>query len=140
ERVVTGMQLHAGDELRAGEESSATLRFVDGSRLLVTPGTRLQLDQLLLLGNIRAPDTRVRLHEGDADAHVVPSATRRFEIRTPVVNLGVRGTDFRAHVDAGAQRTRVEVQDGAVAAAAGGREVAVGAGFGAIVSGAGTVA
>ena len=139
ERVVVGMQLHAGDELHAGAESSATLRFVDGSRLLLMPATRLRVDRLLLLGNVRAADTRLHLHEGGADAQVAPTPARRFEIRTPVVNLGVRGTDFRASVDAGAARLRLEVLDGAVAAGAGAREVAVGAGFGTVVGGTGEV-
>ncbi|HEY1092642.1 MAG TPA: FecR domain-containing protein, partial [Burkholderiaceae bacterium] len=127
-----GTELRSGDALKSGEQASATLRFADGSRLLLAPKSELTLEQLLVLGRSGLPDTRLRLQSGSADSHVKPQGRPGYEIRTPGVNLGVRGTEFRVQVDDNS--SRAEVLDGVVAAGReGGRDdLAIKAGFGAV--------
>lgn len=116
EALFTGAQLHSGDRIKTGAQSSASLRFADGSRLLVPPDSEVALEQLLVLGRGALPAVRVGVQQGGADSRVAPNAQRvpLYEIRTPHVNLGVRGTEFR--VQTAADATRMQVLAGAVAA------------------------
>ena len=125
--LLPGDRLLPGDLIETGPRGSVTLRFVDGARLLLTPGSRLRIERAGEHSDSRSTETRVRVDRGSAETQVDPLARvrRRFEISTPVVNLGVRGTDFRTH--AGDGDSRVEVLSGQVAA---GQALAIDAGFG----------
>jgi hypothetical protein len=134
--LAAGDNIATGDVVRTGAQSSATLRFADGARVLVRPDSELKIDRL---AQSRAgAATTLRLQNGSADSTVPPADSttpRRYEMRTPQANLGVRGTEFRTATDA--QTTRVEVLEGRVAArrdapAARTAESLVAAGFGAV--------
>ena len=124
--VSTGMVVRPSDTFRTGNQSSVSLRFADGSRLLIVPDSQMTMEQLLVYGRTGITDTRLRVDRGSVDTKVVPNAARApaFEVRTPAINLGVRGTDFRVHVDPSGEAARVEVLEGSVGA---GREVPSGA-------------
>ncbi|RZI72885.1 MAG: hypothetical protein EOP80_12835 [Variovorax sp.] len=114
EALAGGAALQSGDRIRTGAQASATLRFADGSRLLVPPESEVTLEQLLVLGRGAIPAVRLGLEKGGADSRVTPNAQRvpLYEMRTPHVNLGVRGTEFRVQM-AGSQ-SRMQVISGAV--------------------------
>lgn len=131
--LAPGSTLADGDVVRTGPGASATLRFADGSRLLIRPDSEVRVERLTQSADRRATRTELRLERGAADSTVTPTSVpgaRRYQIRTPVANLGVRGTRFRS--DAGSGETRVEVLEGSVRAAQGRRETPVAAGFGAL--------
>jgi hypothetical protein len=115
--LTVGAELRAGDRLRTGDQSSISLRFVDGSRLLIAPGSQLTIEQLLVYGRSAIPAMQLRLDQGGADSRVQPDSRQppRYEMRTPSLNLGVRGTEFRVQLGEAGQ-TRVQVLEGAVAA------------------------
>ncbi|MBL8287183.1 MAG: FecR domain-containing protein [Rubrivivax sp.] len=127
--------LLAGDTVSTGAQSSVTLRFADGSRTQLGPQGRLVLDRHVRLGASGSVETRLRLQAGPAESQVPPAVAPRpaprFELRTPVVNLGVRGTEFRSRVDG--ERTLAEVTQGRVAAGS----QALEAGFGTVATAAG---
>lgn len=127
--LATGATLQSGDRIRTGAQSSASLRFADGSRLLIPPDSEVALAQLLVLGRGALPAVRLHLDRGGADHRVAPNAQRvpLYELRTPHVNLGVRGTEFRVQAAGGA--TRMQVISGAVHADGLGADVAVGQGL-----------
>ena len=128
-----GDTIGSGDRLHTGAESSMTLQLHEGSRIVVTADSDVVVVQLLVLGRPRVPSVQLRVERGNAELRVPPSAEPRgFEILTPAVNLGVRGTEFRARVDPGGTVTRLEVLQGRVAGSAGraGGSVEVGAGLG----------
>ncbi len=112
--LASGETLNMGDSLRTGPHSSAVLRFSDGARLLLRPDSSLRIDRSVQLGASSSVDTRLKLEAGSAETRVPKLARPRFEIHTPVGNLGVRGTDFRARI-LGAQVV-LEVLEGQVAA------------------------
>lgn len=130
--LAVGSTLVAGSSLRTGAGASLTLRFADGSRLLVVPDTELAVEQLFKLGPQGRPHIGLRLDRGNVDAQVQRATERppRFEIRTPAINLGVRGTEFRARVEAAGGESRAEVLSGLVASTAGRDEQSLPAGFG----------
>mgnify|MGYP005752952531 CR=1 FL=1 len=126
-----GDRVQAGDVLEAGPGGAATLRFGDGTRALVRPDTRVELERAVRLGPEGPHATGLHLDQGSIDTVVPPSprSPPRYDIRTRTVNLGVRGTEFRAHAEAGTAVTRVEVLEGRVAL---GERQVVAAGFGAV--------
>jgi len=134
--LAAGTALRTGDLLRTGADASATVRFADGSRLMVVPGTTLKVGRLLSIGKPAVPDISVQLIEGTSELRVPPTSapTRRFEVRTPAVNLGVRGTEFRAGVDPAGERSRLEVLEGRVAAEGEKASVSVPAGRGLVAT------
>ena len=128
-----GAAVGSGDRLRTAADSSLTLALHDGSRIVVTADSEVLIVHLLALGKARVPSVQLRVERGNAELRVPPSGEpRRFEIRTPAINLGVRGTEFRARVDPGGGVTRLEVLQGRVAgsAAPAAGTVEVGAGLG----------
>jgi hypothetical protein len=93
------------------------VRFVDGSTTLLGPGSRLRIERHARLAPGGPADTRLHLDAGALETRVVPARPApRFELRTPVVNLGVRGTEFRGRLDG--ERLLAEVLEGRVAVAA----------------------
>lgn len=129
EALAAGATLQSGDRIRTGPQSSASVRFADGSRLLIPADSDVTLDQLLVLGRGAIPAVRIGVQQGGADSRVTPNAQRvpLYEVRTPHVNLGVRGTEFRVQT-AGAQ-SRMQVLTGAVHADGLSADVAAGQGL-----------
>lgn len=129
EALAAGAMLQGGDRIHTGAQSSASLRFADGSRLLIPPDSDVTLEQLLVLGRGAIPAVRIGVQQGGADSRVTPNAQRvpLYEVRTPHVNLGVRGTEFRVQTAAGA--SRMQVLSGAVHADGLGPDVAGGQGL-----------
>ena len=132
-----GSTVADGDVLATGEQSSITLLLVDGSKLLLRPESRLRVESLATLGSSAVGSTRLQLEYGSTDSLVTPAAApvpHRYQLRTPVANLGVRGTEFRTRADS--ETTRVEVLAGSVFASASARLAPrpLSAGFGAVIT------
>lgn len=139
--LASGENLATGDVVRTGAQSSTTLRFVDGARVLLRPDSEMKIERL---AQSRAGvSTTLRLERGSADSVVPPaqgaSAPSRYEMRTPQANLGVRGTEFRTVAEGGVMR--LEVLEGKVGARMAERKSAaestIGAGFGMVGAGGG---
>lgn len=127
--LLAGASLRSGDRIRTGPKSSASLRFADGSRLLIPAGSDITLEQLLALGREAIPTVRLGVRKGSADSLVTPNARRLpiYEVRTPHVNLGVRGTEFRVQADDAS--SRMQVLAGGVHAGGVARDVPAGQGL-----------
>ena len=129
--LAAAAELREGDLVITGAQSSASVRFVDGSTALLGPASRLRIERHARLAPGGPADTRVRLDAGALETRVVPARPApRFELRTPVVNLGVRGTEFRSRLDG--ERLLAEVLEGRVAVGS----LPLAAGFGAVATGA----
>jgi hypothetical protein len=91
-----------------------------------------------VFGHSGVTRSQLSLEQGEAESRVNPQRTRgsAYDIRTPVLTLGVRGTEFRVRTAAGS--TAAEVTEGRVAASVGRKPVAtIGDGFGMVAGGAG---
>ena len=127
-----GMELQSGDRLRVDGNSNATVRFADGSELLVLGDSEILFDTLSAYGETGMVDTRMRLQGGQVDTRVKPSrgGGSRYEIITPAAVAAVRGTDFRVSADTDAPVARSEVLEGTVLVSGSGTARSVPAGFG----------
>ncbi len=125
-------RLQTGDTIETGIDATVSLKFIDGSRLLLTPKSRLVLSEMVMLGKSGVAQTVMELQQGALDTQVAKQSPTvgRYEVKSRAVNLAVRGTDFRASVDPTDQVGRSEVLEGAVQASAAGTPVLVPAGFG----------
>ncbi|MEW6119612.1 MAG: FecR domain-containing protein [Pseudomonadota bacterium] len=129
---VAGESLYAGTALGTAQNSSVTLRFADGSTLVLQPGARMILDTVSVYAGGGMTDTRLRLQQGRVEVGANPSRTSgsRLQVITPSAVAAVRGTRFR--VEAGAALAREETLEGAVVFGAAGRDVDVAAGLGSV--------
>ena len=130
--LAAGDSLLPGDVVRTAENGSLVLKFVDGSKALLLKDSTLKLDRLGTYANTRMSATELQLERGRIESKVTPlkGAASRYEIRTPVAQLGVRGTDFRVGIDDASQSSSSEVLEGGVAALANNATVNVPKGFG----------
>lgn len=128
------MALPVGSIIETGADASVTLRFADGSLLLIQAHSRVILDSLSAHGESGIVDTRLRLQKGRADTKAIPfkAPGSRYEITTPAAVAAVRGTEFRVNADPDQSLMRSEVLKGQVAVSAVGVTQAVGAGFGTV--------
>ncbi|QTO20039.1 FecR family protein [Burkholderia seminalis] len=137
--------LAEGDRVRTGPNGFVTIELADGTHMSLPPDSQLDLKSLrrtVLTGTL---DREFELTRGSVDSEVTHLKKRddRFQIRSPSVVAGVRGTRFRVNYDAaGNASTRVEVLDGTVGVA-GHRQAAdatlVHANFGSVSTASGAV-
>ena len=131
-QTVAGAELLPGDRIETGPQSTVAVRFIDGSRILVSPASKVSIESLLVYGKTGLTETRLKIEEGAVDSQVKPmsSAASKYVVTTPAFHLGVRGTEFRARFDSSTQTAFSEVLEGAVAAEGKSSEVRLNAGFG----------
>lgn len=132
--LVAGMRLGAGASIETGSDGMATLQFADRSRMILSPDSRLELSQLLLNRKTGEVVTRANLGRGDVEATVTPlrGIKARFEVKTPSLNLAVRGTVFRAQFDPESGVSRAMVNEGEVKAGNSLGETSIPAGSGTV--------
>ncbi|MDV2237772.1 FecR family protein [Burkholderia pseudomallei] len=143
--VAVDATLTEGDRLRTGSNAFVTLELSDGTHLSLPPDSQIDLATLrrtVLTGTL---ERVIDLRRGSVDSEVTHLKKKddRFQIRSPSVVAGVRGTRFRVNYDKdGRASTTVEVLDGTVGVAARAERPAdtlVHANFGNVTSASGVV-
>ena len=122
--VTRGLRIQVGDRLETAAGGHVHIRFVDGGLVSVRPLSRLHIQNYAHankgksgksnLGNAPAA-IQFNLEQG-----VVRSITgawgeqnrERFRLNTPVVAIGIKGTDFVVHTEP--QKTQAHVVTGAI--------------------------
>jgi len=134
-----GMSIDEGSTVTTTADGFVTLQLSDGTKLTLPRGSATQLQRLRQFEGAALTDSILRVQEGEVDSHVAPSGqgVGRFEIRTPVAIMGVRGTRFR--VQANGHSAQSEVLDGHVRLQtqpghpSSGRSISLASGYGAAV-------
>lgn len=143
--VAVDATLTEGDRLRTGSNAFVTLELSDGTHLSLPPDSQIDLATLrrtVLTGTL---ERVIDLRRGSVDSEVTHLKKKddRFQIRSPSVVAGVRGTRFRVNYDKdGRASTTVEVLDGTVGVALSAKRSAdtlVHANFGNVTSASGVV-
>ncbi|WP_027801728.1 FecR domain-containing protein [Paraburkholderia dilworthii] len=114
--LTAGATLVEGDRIRTGINGFVTLELSDGSHVTMTQDGMLDIGKLRRTALTGAGDRQLELRRGQVESQVTHATKKddRFQIRSPSVVAGVRGTRFRVAYDGDAQSTAVEVLDGAV--------------------------
>ncbi len=126
--------LHTGDRIVTGPDSNLSIRFADGSELLVLSDSSVEMDSLSAYGTTGMVDTRIRLQGGRVDTRVKPGQGpgSRYNIITPAAVAAVRGTQFRVSAETDKPIARSEVLEGKVSVSGAGASQLVPGGFGII--------
>lgn len=113
--LLRGRTLGESDTISTGADGFATLELDDGSYISLVPNSRVVLSSLRKMALTGIEDHVIELQKGEVSNQVTHAKQPgdRFEVRTPSIVAGVRGTRFR--VNAMSSMTAVEVLDGTVA-------------------------
>ncbi|MEW7975959.1 MAG: FecR domain-containing protein [Candidatus Sedimenticola endophacoides] len=112
-----GMALFPGDRVLTGADSSATLRFVNDSTLLLQADTELEIRRSRRIGD-RINDVEVNLEQGRVENDITPDPTGQphYRIRNDIAVTAVHGTAFRLGL-LESERLQTEVLRGSVSVA-----------------------
>ncbi len=129
-------ELVLGDEIRIGENASATVVFADESEMVLFKNTIVAFDHLSIYGKTGMVDTRVRVIQGKVEttARRNKGPGSRLDISTPSAISSVRGTKYRVSNNLNNIST-VEVIEGNVAVVGDNpeQEINVSAGLGTMI-------
>ncbi|MGN6232215.1 MAG: FecR domain-containing protein [Trinickia sp.] len=116
--LLLGRILGEDDTVSTGADGFATLELDDGSYVSIAPNSRVVLSILRKMALTGIEDHVIELQHGEVSNEVTHAKQQgdRFEVRTPSIVAGVRGTRFR--VNELPSMTAVEVLDGTVAVGA----------------------
>lgn len=107
--------VQTGDWIRTGPQAGAELRWADGTRMVLAPGTEMEVRKSHFNRLNRSETSLFRLQRGKVWTWVrrLLTSDSRFEIQTPGAVAGVRGTVFSVAVEENGH-TRVAVLEGRV--------------------------
>ena len=130
--LAVGDSVLTGDVVKTAKDGSLVLKFIDGSKALLLKDSELKFDRLGTYPKTGMAATELHLQRGRVESNVQPlkGAASRYEIRTPMAQLGVRGTDFRVGVDEASNSSSSEVLEGGVKATASDASIDVQKGYG----------
>ena len=111
-----GGSIWVGDRVETAAGGHVHIRFVDEALVSVRPNSRLVVeDYHYNPAQVHQSLVRFRLDQGVARAisgAAAEGARERFRLNTPLVAIGVRGTDFVVRADA--QQAQAQVNQGAI--------------------------
>ncbi len=113
--LLPGRTLGENDAVTTGPDGFATLETADGSYVSLTPNSSIVLSILRKMVLTGINERVIELRKGEVTNEVTHAKQPGdgFEVRTPSIVAGVRGTHFRVNV--APTVTAVEVLDGKVA-------------------------
>lgn len=130
--IEKGSQLFAGERIETGKNSSLTLRFADQSTAIVSEQSSVLFENLQRSQDGKTGVTALELSKGQLESRVSKQKGfgAKYEVRTPAMQLAVRGTVFETQVQPGTQAGIVVVLEGQVEAAQAQSRVVLNQGFG----------
>jgi hypothetical protein len=118
-----------GDDVLTGKNSTATLRFFDGSELSVKPETKFTIGKLQKgAGEDKILQFKLAIGKLFATVKKLASSKSSFEIEAGGVVCGVRGTEYEVDFDPDKDKVDIFVTDGNVWAKSGGETFQYGPG------------
>ncbi|RAS05972.1 FecR family protein [Cupriavidus alkaliphilus] len=104
-----GMTLDEAARIETPASGSATLELPDRTRVTLPPATTVAVNRLRTFTRSGLVDSVIRIDKGAAETRVAPGGggVGRFEMHTPMMVTGVRGTRYRVSADAGGSRSEV---------------------------------
>ena len=110
-----GEPLTEGDVVQTGSRSFTTVELSDGSHVALLPNTNIEVKRLRSLQLSNSVDRQIQLNRGEVETTVSPLKPQdRFNITTPSIVAGVRGTQYRVTYNQDGGKSVVEVLEGKV--------------------------
>jgi hypothetical protein len=139
--LALGATLGEGARVTTGKDGYVTLKMQDGSTVRIQTDTQVQVERQRTYPDVGILESVINVIVGRLTSLVQkfrPDENKqtRHNVKTPLANLAVRGTEFRVTMDPQTRETRGEVLAGAVAVGAEGAATGakrVDAGFGTVV-------
>lgn len=97
--LVDGAALSVGDVVTTDAKGKAQLLFTDGTRIVVGPGSTLEIDEILMQSRTKASRFAVSAVGGTFRFISGKSAKSAYSISTPGATMAIRGTAFDFSVD-----------------------------------------
>lgn len=91
--LIPGTELFERDKITVGS-GNAQILFVDGTRLVVGPGSTLVVEKFLLRGTSKAQDFSINALRGTFRFITGKSVKSAYDIKTANATIGIRGTGF----------------------------------------------
>ena len=111
-----GGSVQEGDVIRTSDNGHVHIRFIDGARVSVRPNSVFRIHEFKYSpADPAASVVRLSLDSGEArsiSGAAAKAAKDRFRLNTPLVAIGVKGTDFVTQVSK--EIIRVTVNQGAI--------------------------
>ena len=111
-----GGSVQEGDVIRTSDNGHVHIRFIDGARISVRPNSVFRIHEFKYSpADPAASVVRLSLDSGEArsiSGAAAQAAKERFRLNTPLVAIGVKGTDFVTQVSK--ETIRVTVNQGAI--------------------------
>ena len=111
-----GGSVQEGDVIRTSDNGHVHIRFIDGARVSVRPNSVFRIHEFKYSpADPAASVVRLSLDSGEArsiSGAAAQAAKERFRLNTPLVAIGVKGTDFITQVSKDV--IRVTVNQGAI--------------------------
>lgn len=96
----SGFRLREGDIVVTGAGQRAGITFVDNTRMVVSPGSRMIISRYRFDRARRTGESQMRIERGAVGVDSGDLArSGRMKFKTPTSTLGVRGTTFVIEVD-----------------------------------------
>lgn len=133
EPVKKGSQFYAGERITTKPNSSLTLRFADQSTAIISAQSEVLFEEIQ--GSATSGASALKLTKGQLESRVAKQKGfgAKYEVRTPAMQLAVRGTVFETSFDPEAKTSRAVVLEGVVEASQGQQSVELNQGFGLVV-------
>jgi hypothetical protein len=80
-----------GDEIVAGPSGLAQIKFIDNTRIVIGPNSRLSIDTFVFNPDYTAREVTVTAIKGTFRFISGDSAPGVYKIRTPTMTIGIRG-------------------------------------------------
>lgn len=90
--ISLGDDIRRHEVVRTGLDSQAKVVFLDNTNLAIGPGSTVTMDRFVFAGEQTATQVGVNVVRGALRFSSGSSASRAYNLRTPVATIGVRGT------------------------------------------------
>jgi hypothetical protein len=101
--LISAGPVFMGDEVRTDPNGRAQIRFVDDTKLVVGPNSRIEIDSFVFDADRTASKVGIDVVKGAFRFISGTSPSQAYSIRTPTMTIGVRGTVFDVAVRAGGE-------------------------------------
>lgn len=101
--LVKGQELQEGDLIETNAQSHVFVKTNDGSYLFIRPSTRLFFE-VYQFNAAEPKDTRIRIHllsgvYRSITGKALDQVKEGYRLNTPLVAIGIRGTDYTVHAN-----------------------------------------